>query len=104
MRLRVLVKPGQRADGLWRAGNEADVSGATAATDLVAHVRAVPKDGEANAYLERLLAERLSVAPSLVRVVKGQASRHKIVEISADESAVCAAISALPELSQVNAA
>jgi uncharacterized protein YggU (UPF0235/DUF167 family) len=84
MRLRVLAKPGQRADGLWRDGD-----------GLVAHVRAAPKEGEANAYLERLLAERLGVAPSLVRVVKGQTSRHKTVEIDVAEAAAREAIERL---------
>jgi uncharacterized protein YggU (UPF0235/DUF167 family) len=106
MRLRVLVKPGQRADGLWRAGATAGAtadSGADATTggtdaELVAHVRAAPKEGEANTYLERYLAGWLGVAPSLVRVVKGRTGRHKTVEVNvgdADEAAARLAVAAL---------
>ncbi len=43
---------------------------------------AVPVDGAANEALIRLLAERIAVPRSAVRVVSGQTSRSKVVAIS----------------------
>jgi uncharacterized protein (TIGR00251 family) len=48
---------------------------------LKARVAAVPQDGKANAALEALLAERLGVRKSAVRVAAGHASPRKRVEI-----------------------
>jgi uncharacterized protein len=43
---------------------------------------AVPVDGAANEALIRFLADRIAVPRSAVRVVSGQTSRSKVVEIS----------------------
>jgi uncharacterized protein len=75
MRIAVKVKPGAYRDRLWR-----DDDG------LVAHIRARPVDGEANAYLLRYLAGCLRVAPSLVRLVKGRTAQIKIIEVAAPEA------------------
>jgi uncharacterized protein (TIGR00251 family) len=42
---------------------------------------APPVDGAANAELVRFVAERLGVAKSKVRVVAGETSRRKVVEV-----------------------
>jgi len=42
---------------------------------------APPVDGAANAALIEFVAERLGLAKSRVRIVSGQASRRKIVEV-----------------------
>jgi uncharacterized protein (TIGR00251 family) len=49
---------------------------------LRVRVTAPPLDGRANEALERLLAERLHVGRSAVRVVHGHGARQKLVEIS----------------------
>lgn len=51
---------------------------------LKARVRAAPENGSANAALERLMAETFSVPQSSVSVVRGGASRVKIVRIAGD--------------------
>lgn len=61
-------------------------------TVLIAHVRAVPEKGAANAALAQLIAKQLGVAKSKVEVVGGQTSRVKTVEIEGDASALVAAI------------
>ena len=48
---------------------------------LRVRVAAPPQDGKANAALEALLAERLGVRKSAVRVVAGHGSPRKRVEI-----------------------
>jgi uncharacterized protein len=42
---------------------------------------APPVDGKANEELVRYLAERFGVARSAVRIVRGETSRNKLVEI-----------------------
>ena len=44
-------------------------------------VTAPPVDGEANAALEKLVAKKLGIAKSKVKVIKGETSREKVLEI-----------------------
>jgi len=61
-----------------------------ASIDRVAHdrfriaVTAPPHEGLANEAVIALLAEYFQVPRSRVRIVRGQAARHKIVEIADD--------------------
>jgi uncharacterized protein (TIGR00251 family) len=48
---------------------------------LQARVTAAPVDGRANRALRRLIAKRLGVAPSRVKVVRGEKSRVKLVRV-----------------------
>lgn len=48
---------------------------------LIVRVTAPPVEGKANAALCRLLARRLRVAPGRISVVKGSASRGKLVRV-----------------------
>lgn len=48
---------------------------------LKVRLAASPTDGQANDALIRLLADEYGCAPSLVRIVNGQTSRTKIVEL-----------------------
>lgn len=64
-----------RIDGL-----DIDSAGAVR---LKVRVRAVPEKNKANRALEALVAARLGVAKSLVRVVSGDASRIKTLHIAA---------------------
>jgi len=49
---------------------------------LVVRLAAPPVDGKANEALRDLLAEQLGVRRSAVRILAGEKSRHKTVEIS----------------------
>jgi uncharacterized protein len=79
MKLRVRIVPnarrdevsGRGPDGVWRV-----------------RVQSPPVEGAANRGLVRLLADRLGVSKSSVRIAGGEHSREKIIEIDADESAV----------------
>lgn len=51
---------------------------------LKCRVRAVPEDGKANAALIELLAKRLAVPKSTVRLASGATSRLKRIEIAGD--------------------
>jgi hypothetical protein len=56
---------------------------------VVIRVNAPPFDGKANAAVCRLIAERVGVPRGAVRIVRGEASRDKVVRIdglSADEA------------------
>jgi hypothetical protein len=46
------------------------------------HIPAPAVDGKANAYLIKFLAGHFKVRKSAVRLVRGEASRHKVVEIT----------------------
>lgn len=55
---------------------------------LVARVRAVPSEGEANAALEKLVANWLGVPKSCVVLTAGQKSRIKTVEVRGESRAL----------------
>ena len=48
------------------------------------HVTAVPEDGKANRAVLRLLADALGVAPSRLTLLRGEASRDKLVRLDPD--------------------
>ncbi len=48
---------------------------------FLVRVKAPPVDGRANAAVCRLVAKRLGVPPSRVRVVRGESARDKLLEI-----------------------
>jgi uncharacterized protein len=56
---------------------------------LVLRVKAPPLDGRANAAVCRLVAKRVGVPPSRVKVVRGESARDKLLEIEGrDEDAL----------------
>ena len=48
---------------------------------VLIRLRAAPVDGQANAALERFLADRLGVPRSSVQLVRGQSGRRKQVAV-----------------------
>jgi uncharacterized protein len=54
---------------------------------VLVRVTAPPVDGKANAALCALVAKRAGVPPSRVRVVRGAASRDKVVRVEGIEPA-----------------
>jgi uncharacterized protein YggU (UPF0235/DUF167 family) len=82
MRLRIKVVPGARSEGCEWLGDLLKVK-----------VRAPPEKGRANAAVEELLARRLALPPSSVRIVAGFGSSLKTVEIC--ETSSVADLSAL---------
>jgi len=71
MRLAVHVTPGAARDEVvgWRG------------RELLLKVSAPPEDGKANAASRALLARELGVGRRAVKVVRGQTSRHKQLEV-----------------------
>jgi uncharacterized protein (TIGR00251 family) len=67
--LHVTPKAGRDEVGGWR-GNE-----------LVVRVTAAPEGGKANAAVCKTIASALGVPKTSVRVVRGDTSRHKVVEV-----------------------
>jgi uncharacterized protein (TIGR00251 family) len=63
-------------------------------TVLRARVRALPEDGNANAALEKLIANWLGLPRSTVRLARGTKSRIKHVTIKGNGIALSAIISA----------
>lgn len=49
--------------------------------ELRLRVTAPPEDGKANEAVRKLLAKRLGVPKSAVTVVRGESSRHKVLEV-----------------------
>ena len=76
MKISVLVKPGSKKGPLVMA---APFDGG--ADGLVVYLREKPHDGEANKALIKLLADYYDVPKSCVKVVSGQKSHQKLVEI-----------------------
>ena len=71
MQLRIKVVPGARNESVEWLGDLLKVK-----------VRAPPEKGRANAAVEELLARRLALPASSVRIVAGFGSPHKTVEIA----------------------
>lgn len=78
-RLSVRVQPGARVAGL--VGREPDGV-------LKVKVREPAREGRANEAVETLLAERIGVPRRAVRVIRGAASRSKVVEVEGLEPRV----------------
>lgn len=64
---------------------------------LKARVAAAAADGNANSALIRLLADRLGLAPSRLRIASGATSRRKLVVIDGVEPAAVAAALQAPQ-------
>lgn len=58
-----------------------------AGTELAVRVAAAPDKGQANAAVCAAIAAALGVPKSAVRVVRGHASRHKLVEVDGVDDA-----------------
>jgi uncharacterized protein YggU (UPF0235/DUF167 family) len=76
--VRVRLTPKSSIEGIEGVGPTAE--GAA----ILARVRAVPAEGEANAALERLFARWLGVPKGTVRVAQGQKSRLKSLTVSGE--------------------
>ena len=76
--VRVRLTPKSSIEGIEGVGPTAE--GAA----ILARVRAVPAEGEANAALERLIARWLDVPRSTVRVTQGGKARLKSLTISGE--------------------
>jgi uncharacterized protein len=50
--------------------------------ELKIRVSAPPESGKANKAIESLLAQKLGVKKSQIRIVSGLANTHKVIEIS----------------------
>jgi uncharacterized protein len=59
---------------------------------LKVRVRAAPSEGEANAALIRLLADKLDIAPRQVSLAAGASARLKRVKIEGDGAALAGAL------------
>ena len=92
----VRLTPKSSVDAIDGIGEAADGS-----VHLIARVRAVPDKGAANAALERLLAERLAVPKSSVKLVSGSTSRLKTVRLSGDATALAGAVELATRLGRV---
>ena len=69
--LEVRVQPGARSEGMSEFGPDA----------LKVRITAKAVDGAANAALSEYMAKRLRVAKSLVRILRGEGSRRKTLEV-----------------------
>jgi len=62
---------------------------------LKARVRAVPENSKANRAIEKLIAKRLKIAKSTVRVISGDTSRNKTIRIDGETDDLVAALESL---------
>ena len=51
---------------------------------LMVHLKSPPRDGKANKELIELLAKKIDVPKSQIRIKSGLSSRTKLIEIDAD--------------------
>ena len=76
MRLTIRLTPNASRD---------EVAGRTDDGAFRVKVQSPPVEGAANRRLIRFLAERLEVSKSHIRIVSGDTSRKKVLEIEGDE-------------------
>ena len=67
-------------------------------TEIFVRVTAPPDGGKANKAVCKILAKELGVSKSSVTLVRGDTSRHKLVEIDMPEDQLRAWVGALPKL------
>jgi uncharacterized protein (TIGR00251 family) len=79
-------EPGGQIEVRLRPRGHRDELGGVQDGVLQARVTAPPVDGRANRALCRLIAKRVGVAPSRVRVVRGEKSRRKLVRVEGIDS------------------
>ena len=82
------VKPNQRFDRVEKISKE----GVTGSAEWQIKLRAPAIDGKANEYLLDYLSRILGIPKSGISLKKGQTSRIKCIEISADENLVLATL------------
>jgi uncharacterized protein (TIGR00251 family) len=70
--IKVKVTPGSRSNAL--VGEKGDC--------LALKLTAPPTEGRANKELVRFLAQKLGIAPSSIRILRGHLSREKILLVS----------------------
>ena len=87
VRLRVRLTPKASRDALGAVERLGDGGEA-----MIAHVRALPSDGEANAALTALVAKAVGVARTRVEVVSGRTSRLKTLHIDGDAAILVATL------------
>lgn len=78
MILHIKVRPGSKTDSIKMDG----------ACKFVVKIRQQPVDGKANKYLRSYLANILALPASAIKIVKGENSPHKKIEILAEEEYV----------------
>lgn len=71
MKISVRVKPGAKNEGVTKIDD----------SHYVVCVKAPPVEGKANEAAIRILSEYLGIPKSSIRILKGEASKNKIVEI-----------------------
>ncbi|HHJ64042.1 MAG TPA: DUF167 domain-containing protein [Aquifex aeolicus] len=71
MILKVRVRPGAREESVRELSGD----------ELEVRVSAPPQKGKANERVRELLAEHFGVSRSRVRILKGESSRRKLIEI-----------------------
>jgi uncharacterized protein (TIGR00251 family) len=69
-RIKIRVKPRASRDAIegWKDG------------ELIVRLTAPPVDGAANSLLAKLLAKKVGIARSRIRIVSGEKGRSKVVE------------------------
>jgi hypothetical protein len=70
-RIAVRVTPAARSEGVCIENDR-----------LCVKTRAKPQDGAANVAVCKLVAEALGIAPSRCRLVRGESSRDKLLQVS----------------------
>ncbi|KGF67541.1 hypothetical protein LL06_21790 [Hoeflea sp. BAL378] len=86
----IRLTPGASLDGI-----DGLVEDAAGGVRLKARVRAVAEDNKANRAIEKLVAKRLGITKSSVRVVSGETSRSKVLRIEGDPQDLAARLGGL---------
>lgn len=73
MKLTILIKPNSAKGPLVESQPDGS---------LIVYIREIAADGQANTALIKVLAKHLDVPKSRIKIIRGQISRHKIIEVN----------------------
>ncbi len=71
MKISVKIKPGSKKECVERVDG----------TNFIIHIKAPPVDGKANDALVRVLSDYFGVHRSQISIIRGAASKYKLIEI-----------------------
>jgi len=80
-RIFVKAKPGAKVANVKRLEEELFAGGGGFDASFIVSVKEPAKEGRANRAIEKAIATYFNIPPSRVRIVRGETSKEKVIEV-----------------------